>query len=224
MSEPPASSRETAEPATAPGGPGEGGSQVPPTRRAGARWWGVAVVSVAVGAVAGVGVARAAAPASGSGNGGDRLSTSSGGIFTRGSRLPAAPWSLPRLQDAKRSLSLAELRGKPLVLNFWASWCPPCRSEMPALEAVHRELGAKVEFVGIDTQDTAASARAFVAKTKVSYPVLSDTRHEWSSYGVYGLPTTVFISANGRILARQVGGMTASRLRHLLKQVYGKSF
>jgi len=91
---------------------------------------------------------------------------------------------------------------------------------MPAIEAVARRLGASVSFVGVDTNDTRSTASSFAAQTGVTYPLGFDSSATVaSSYGVYGLPTTFFVSRDGRLLGRQVGAMTASRLEALIAQV-----
>jgi hypothetical protein len=91
---------------------------------------------------------------------------------------------------------------------------------MPALAQVARELKGKVDFVGLDTQDQRGAGLAFAKSTHVHYPLAFDTAQVWSSYGVYGLPTTFFISPSGQILGKQVGGLTRSRLLALIHQVF----
>src|SRR5579862_4297946 len=85
---------------------------------------------------------------------------------------PAVPVSLPELGHPGRTLSLADFRGKPLVVNFWASWCYPCQTEMPVLEAAYRSGHGAVQFLGVDADDTRSSARAFLAKVHVTYPLV----------------------------------------------------
>ncbi|MBW4078820.1 MAG: TlpA family protein disulfide reductase [Acidobacteria bacterium] len=119
-----------------------------------------------------------------------------------------------------QSVSLEEFRGHPLVVNFWASWCPPCRKEMPALARVAQQLAGKVNFVGLDTQDQRSAGLAFARSTNVHYPLAFDTAQVWSDYGVYGLPTTFFIAPDGHILGKQVGGLTESRLFAIIHEVF----
>ena len=200
------------------------GSVPPPQRRqrpgrAGPRWWALAAVSVVLGAALGVGIARAFNPGSG-------LNTSSaqplpGGYFAR-EHGPAAPsWQLPGLAVPAKTVSLAQFQGRPLVINFWASWCPPCRKEMPALERAARLLSGRVSFVGLDTQDARSAGLAFARRMGVSYPLATDNAQVYASYGVAGLPTTFFVSADGTIVGRQVGGMTQAGLSAIVHEVFG---
>ncbi len=105
-------------------------------------------------------------------------------------------------------LALHSLRGHPVLLNFWASWCAPCRAETPLLMRLYQVYGPRgVSFVGVDVQDDAADARRFVGQYHVGYTVVA-SRDEtvMTSYAILGLPTTVFIDADGVIRDRQVGG------------------
>lgn len=120
---------------------------------------------------------------------------------------PAAPvFSLERL-DADGELALASLRGKAVVLNFWASWCVPCRDEMPLLEEGWqrwRERG--VVFVGIDVDDFRGDARDFLDETGVTYPNVYDGNGSLvGRYGVTGYPETYFIDADGDVVYRIAG-------------------
>ncbi|MHB1988159.1 MAG: TlpA family protein disulfide reductase [Acidimicrobiales bacterium] len=188
--------------------------------RAGLRWWLAAFLAVVLGATAGTAIAHAAGPRSSQTNS-NQILTSSGGVFSSGNNGPAAPWRLKSLRTPSKDVSLAEFRGHPLVLNFWASWCPPCRQEMPALAHVAQSLRDQVSFVGIDTNDSRSAGVGFLARTGVAYPVAFDPNASAAGdYGVIGLPTTFFIAPSGRILGRQVGAMTEVRLRQLIKRVF----
>ena len=190
-------------------------------RRAGRRWWAAAVLAVAAGTGVGVTASylgqRASTPQATS----NQVFTSTGGEFHRTSGI-APTWTLPDLRHLSANLSLAQLRGRPLVLNFWASWCPPCRKEMPALAATARKAGDHVAFVGVDTNDARSDALSFAAKTGVGYPLAYDANASVAgTYAVNGLPTTFFISATGQLVGEQVGGMTAGRLAQLLQITFG---
>ncbi len=202
--------------------PSENAKHEQPARspRAGPRWWLLACVSVVIGATIGVVIARVARPTS-PGATSSEVITSTGGVFSseHGGRAP--DWTLPALANPSRTVSLAQFRGRPLVVNFWASWCPPCRKEMPALERAARLLAGRVAFVGLDTQDEQSAGLAFARSARASYPLATDNAEVWSSYGVYGLPTTFFISPNGELLGKQVGGLTQARLEALVQQVFG---
>ncbi|MBC7594758.1 MAG: TlpA family protein disulfide reductase [Kineosporiaceae bacterium] len=118
---------------------------------------------------------------------------------------------------------LAGLRGEPTVINLWASWCGPCREELPLLAKSHRELGDRVRIVGIDFADDAADvALDLAAKSGVTYPLLADpTSSLKSSLKVVGLPQTIFVDEQGTIVAterrayRSYDQLTAAISRHL---------
>jgi cytochrome c biogenesis protein CcmG/thiol:disulfide interchange protein DsbE len=135
---------------------------------------------------------------------------------------PAPAFTLPSLSDPTHSLSLAMFRGRPLVINFWASWCVPCRTEMPLLEAASRSERGRVAFLGIDANDTSSAARAFLAQVHVTYPAVSDPSGTMATnYGLFGLPTTIFVSSTGKILGRHIGELHAATLRAALREAFG---
>jgi cytochrome c biogenesis protein CcmG/thiol:disulfide interchange protein DsbE len=120
---------------------------------------------------------------------------------------PVAPeFTLQRL-DRSGDLSLASLRGKTVVLNFWASWCGPCRDEMPLLEAgSKRWRGKNVVFLGVDAKDDRGYARAFLKKYGITYANVYDGKgSQIGRYGVTGYPETYFIDPDGRVRHRIAG-------------------
>jgi peroxiredoxin len=121
----------------------------------------------------------------------------------------AAPaFSLARLDGSGR-VSLASLRGKTVVLNFWASWCDPCKREAPTLERVWREYrGRGVVVLGVDSGDARSDARRFLAAHGITYPIVVDPDQlvAADSYGVPGLPVTFVIDPAGRIVGGGVLG------------------
>jgi cytochrome c biogenesis protein CcmG/thiol:disulfide interchange protein DsbE len=121
---------------------------------------------------------------------------------------PAAPhFDLSRLDGAGR-LSLASLRGKVVVLNFWASWCAPCKSEAPRLEAAWRRYRDDgVVVVGVDAQDFSGDARTFIRKHQLTYPNVHDGPGDvLPKYGVTGFPETYFVGRDGRLVGERVQG------------------
>jgi cytochrome c biogenesis protein CcmG/thiol:disulfide interchange protein DsbE len=119
-----------------------------------------------------------------------------------------------RAPMADGELTLSELRGTPVMLNFWASWCPPCREEAPRLvEGWEKWGGRGVLFLGLDMQDIRSDARAFLREFGVSYPTIRDPGKEVANrYGVTGLPETYFITARGRVVSHVVGVVSPQQL------------
>jgi cytochrome c biogenesis protein CcmG/thiol:disulfide interchange protein DsbE len=133
---------------------------------------------------------------------------------------PAAPLaSLPWLQR-DGSGSLADYKGKVVVLNVWASWCDPCREEVPLLQRTHDQIASKGGVVlGIDTQDASDKAIAFLKESKASFPSLRDRDREYGrEFGVSGYPETFLIDRSGRVAAMRRFPVTQAWLdEHLPK-------
>jgi cytochrome c biogenesis protein CcmG/thiol:disulfide interchange protein DsbE len=112
-----------------------------------------------------------------------------------------------------------DLGGRPLVLNVWASWCGPCRQEMPAFQRVYLQANGKVGFLGLDYLDVESAARRFVAQTGVTYPLAADPKgRAGAKLGVASLPATLFIGADGALRGRHLGAMTAPQLRAAIQR------
>jgi cytochrome c biogenesis protein CcmG/thiol:disulfide interchange protein DsbE len=139
-------------------------------------------------------------------------------------RLPQAPdFTLPNL-DRNGTTSLADLSGQIVVLNFWASWCDPCKDEAPILEDfwVTEAKPNGVAFVGIDSQDLTEDALAFAEDYGLTYPLVHDDGGEAGrDYGVSAFPETFVLDAQGRAVAWFPGEVTAEGLREAIAKAGG---
>jgi cytochrome c biogenesis protein CcmG/thiol:disulfide interchange protein DsbE len=126
-----------------------------------------------------------------------------------GQKAPA--FSLQRLNGTD-SISLASLRGKAVVLNFFASWCKPCKQEAPALEQVWRDYRSQgVVVLGIDTNDASNDAQQFVSAHGVTYPTVGGGGRVEGKYGLPGLPVTYVLNRQGRIVGGQIAGAVSDQ-------------
>ncbi len=130
--------------------------------------------------------------------------------FTRVGK-PAPGFVLPRVGGGE--IDLADFSGEPMVINFWASWCPPCRQEALVLEDAWRAHVDDVQFVGVDIQDTDADAEAYLAEFNITYPNGLDRQGRVTvDYGVIGLPVTFFVNKAGLVERRWVGAISRDQL------------
>jgi len=130
---------------------------------------------------------------------------------------PAPDLVLRRL-DGSGTLDLRSFRGRPLVINFWASWCGPCQAETPLLVRISKIYGPRgVAFVGVDAQDEPNAARGFALRYHVDYPlVIAPDDRPLRMYGIIGLPTTVFVGADGVVHDAEIGGFVGPDAAHAL--------
>lgn len=127
--------------------------------------------------------------------------------------------------DQGKAVHLSDYFGKPIVLNFWASWCGPCQMEMPDFQDAYLELDGQVQFLMVNMTDggreTVDKASAFIAQKGYTFPVFFDTDYEAATtYGVYSLPTTYFIDDQGQLIAQASGAIDAATLQKGIGMIY----
>jgi thiol-disulfide isomerase/thioredoxin len=143
------------------------------------------------------------------------IGATSGGAAKHAPPPRAAAFSLSSLGHPGQHISLAQYAGHPLILNFFASWCAPCRRETPLIARFYRSRSRSVIIVGIDVNDSSAAGLAFARKMGVAYPLASDPAPMTMalSYGVTALPQTFFLNAQHRIVKRLIRAVTLTDLR-----------
>ena len=122
---------------------------------------------------------------------------------------------------SNKPLKLSSLRGKPVLVNFWGTWCPPCREEMPALEKIYEKVKGQVEFLGVSMgpRDEPMGVNQFVKLNNYTWTFIHDTDSSVSiNYQVTGIPSTFFIDKNGVIRSIHVGGAASEDLENGLKK------
>lgn len=170
------------------------------------RWigWGLTAVVVA----AGLGLALSRAP------GGD---VAVSGTVTLGG--PAPDITMTDFEGERFELS--DFEGKPLVVNFWASWCPNCVAEMPDFERVHQATAGEIGFLGINQSDARNAAEELARQTGVTYRLASDPQGEiFNAFGGAGMPTTVFIDASGAVVDVVVGQLSKETLTEYVERSF----
>jgi cytochrome c biogenesis protein CcmG, thiol:disulfide interchange protein DsbE len=197
-------------------------SSAPTERPARRRGWLLILAGVlTVGLVAGVLVAVL-----------DNGSESDGSMRRRGSVVagdgpevgsPAPDFSLPAL-DGGADVRLADFRGRPVIVNFWASWCNPCRQEFPLLQRALREHRAdRLAVIGVTYRDIPDDSRSFVSQMRATWPqAVDDDRAVAKAYGVRSIPLTFFVRADGTIAARVFGFTTEAALADPLAKLLAK--
>ncbi len=179
------------------------------------RWVSVGAVSAVLGLLALLawGMAR---PGSGSGSG--RPGVNSEGSIARIEPRPAPNIRLSLFDGRNTPWQLGDQRGKRVVINFWASWCVPCRTEAGILARAAREYNSRgISLVGVNVWDDQAAARGFLDEFKVEYPNGIDAGGTAAvDYGVTGIPETVVVDEQGRMTARWIGPVTRAALESMV--------
>jgi thiol-disulfide isomerase/thioredoxin len=124
-------------------------------------------------------------------------------------------------------VKLSDMKGTPVVLNFWASWCPPCKSEMPDFDEIAKEYEGKVVFMMVNltdgTQETQESAQSFIDSMGYTFPVYFDKDSDAAyKYGIQSIPTTFFIDAKGNLIAYGEGAMDGDTLKRGISMIYAE--
>lgn len=145
--------------------------------------------------------------------------------LARGERPKAPAFALGRLEGGGRR-ALADYRGEVVVVNFWGSWCKPCRDESPLLERWHKRISARgATVLGVDAIDVTSDAQDFVEEFGLTYPMVKDTDEEVGrSYGITGYPETFVVDRRGRVVALRRGPVDEAFMREeVLPLVEGRS-
>jgi cytochrome c biogenesis protein CcmG, thiol:disulfide interchange protein DsbE len=173
-----------------------------------------AVFGISLAAIVAVGAVAGASGSAGKANSGSGAGTGSSVTSAQpatGQRAPA--FDLAALAGPGAHVSLAAYTGKPVIVNFFASWCGPCRKETPELARYYTSAHGAVRVIGVDTNDSRTAALAFTKRYGVTYPVASDPAATTAgAFGVTGLPQTFFLNAQHKIVDRVYGAVTAAAL------------
>ena len=143
-------------------------------------------------------------------------------FYAPSKRKPAPALTEPAITGG--TVRLAAYRGKVVVINFWASWCAPCRAEAAGLEQVARETAGRVQFLGVATRDSASAARQFIKDHGVTYPSIADDDGTIAAHFPQvpqTLPSTLVVDSSGRVAARVVAPIDATDLKSLVDRVAG---
>jgi cytochrome c biogenesis protein CcmG, thiol:disulfide interchange protein DsbE len=134
---------------------------------------------------------------------------------------PTLALDLPDL-DGQGRVRLEDFSGTPVVVNFWAAWCSPCRREMPALVQAATDYAGAVQFVGVNHQDNQEDARDFARAAGVPYPSGFDPAGQTgAAVGLRGMPTTLFVDGAGKVLERRTGEISREALDDALRLLFG---
>jgi thiol-disulfide isomerase/thioredoxin len=137
-----------------------------------------------------------------------------------GPLLPATADALPQMDVPTFSTMLAQQRGTPVVVNIWASWCPPCKEEAPEFADAAKRYGDRVRFIGVDAQDDRDGGAGFIARFGLPYPSVFDPTNAIAvSYGLYSPPATLFFDESGTLVRTVPGQISAEDLDRGLRAI-----
>lgn len=135
----------------------------------------------------------------------------------------APDFTLSAVSSSSSTLDLAQFEGRPLVLNFFASWCVPCKTELPYFASISKTDSGKVRFVGVDENDTRGPGMAIIRKTGVTYPTMFDGNTKLVvPYHLIGLPTTLFINSKGVVVEEIAGQISQTTLKNGISKIINK--
>jgi cytochrome c biogenesis protein CcmG, thiol:disulfide interchange protein DsbE len=136
--------------------------------------------------------------------------------------LPTFADTLPSMDPDAFERLLGQLQGTPVVVNFWGSWCPPCREEMPRLVAAHQEFGDRVQFIGVDIIDSRKEAKTFMDEFEMTFPSVFDPPDAIKTdLGHFGQPVTAFYRADGSLSFAWTGPIGEGELHEQLEKIAG---
>ena len=162
----------------------------------------------------------------GSSVGGSNLGTQAPQDQQQGAEdMPALAPDFTVLDASGTEVKLSDFRGKPVVVNFWATWCGYCVQELPAFEEVYQELGDEIHFMMVNVtdgvQETVDKASAFITDSGYTFPVYYDTQYSATmAYGAYSLPMTFFFDADGYVIAQATGAIDKDTLMQGIGMIY----
>jgi cytochrome c biogenesis protein CcmG/thiol:disulfide interchange protein DsbE len=136
------------------------------------------------------------------------------GALAKGEHPFAPTFTLSRLDAAGGTVSIEDLKGRPVVVNFWASWCIPCKDEAPALQKTYEKYRSQgLVVLGVDAQDFRQDAKRFVKRFGITYPIVHDgSGSTLGKWGVTGFPETFFVDRSGRLVGERIqGGVNTDR-------------
>ncbi|TCN25957.1 redoxin domain-containing protein [Mesobacillus foraminis] len=128
--------------------------------------------------------------------------------------IQAPEFSLKNLQN--ETIQLSQYKGKKVLINFWATWCPPCKAEMPVMQDLYERNMDKIEFLAINI-DPENNVKSYVKKMELTFPILLDKSGTINEqYGIISIPTTFLVDENGNIIKKQIGAMNAEQMQEFI--------